>query len=332
MEEASLSNGQTPLDQSSEMIQERDGERTELDGQNGVPQGRKEFVALAVGMEFESYDDAYKYYICYAKEVGFRARVRVKNSWFKRMKEGANRAGGGGATSCCCDDRSCYNDRPAAATIEAAATIGGGGGTGGMKELENKLADLQSVVNFMMQNNVMQPPFPLQDTPIPAAKQDAQTWGQRTIPATAQHDRTKKHSHRPSKEVQRGESRMGDSRWTHRPKEANPKSILNGTISENSGGNFDIDEAAQPPEPNINIRALIGSMVAQATSATLASFNMDPFGDTVREVVNNYVVQPSVSSLGSEIIDHLFVQCQNFNRRVAIMLFLFMFLLLLQRF
>ncbi|GMP34548.1 hypothetical protein CsSME_00007371 [Camellia sinensis var. sinensis] len=87
MEEASLSNGQTPLDQSSEMIQERDGERTELDGQNGVPQGRKEFVALAVGMEFESYDDAYKYYICYAKEVGFRARVRVKNSWFKRMKE-----------------------------------------------------------------------------------------------------------------------------------------------------------------------------------------------------------------------------------------------------
>ncbi|KAL7191465.1 hypothetical protein ACSBR2_023528 [Camellia fascicularis] len=82
MEEASLSNGQTPLDQSSEMIQEREGERTELDGQNGVPQGRKEFVAPAVGMEFESYDDAYNYYICYAKEVGFR--VRVKNSWFKR--------------------------------------------------------------------------------------------------------------------------------------------------------------------------------------------------------------------------------------------------------
>ncbi|KAE9591568.1 putative transcription factor FAR family [Lupinus albus] len=33
-------------------------------------------------MEFESYDDAYNYYICYAKEVGFC--VRVKNSWFKR--------------------------------------------------------------------------------------------------------------------------------------------------------------------------------------------------------------------------------------------------------
>ena len=75
MEEASLSNGQTPLDQSSEMIQERDGERTELDGQNGVPQGRKEFVAPAVGMEFESYDDAYNYYICCAKEVGVCVRV-----------------------------------------------------------------------------------------------------------------------------------------------------------------------------------------------------------------------------------------------------------------
>ncbi|CAL5373423.1 unnamed protein product [Camellia sinensis] len=98
------------------------------------------------------------------------------------------------------------------------------------------------------------------------------------------------------------------------------------------GGNFDIDEAAQPPEPNINIRALIGSMVVQATSAASASINMGPFGDTVREVIVNMVVKPSVISLGSEIIDHLFVQRQNFNRRVAIMLFFFMLLLLLQRF
>ncbi|GMP96756.1 hypothetical protein CsSME_00045258 [Camellia sinensis var. sinensis] len=40
--------------------------------------------------------------------------------------------------------------------------------------MANKLADLQSVVNFMMQNNVIQPPFPLQDTPIPAARNNAQ--------------------------------------------------------------------------------------------------------------------------------------------------------------
>ncbi|KAL7225423.1 hypothetical protein ACSBR1_020737 [Camellia fascicularis] len=38
-----------------------------------------------------------------------------------------------------------------------------------MKGMTYKLADLQSVVNFMMQNNVMQPSFPLQDTPVPAA-------------------------------------------------------------------------------------------------------------------------------------------------------------------
>lgn len=54
------------------------GEKPELDSENG----KKEFVAPSVGMEFESYDDAYNYYNCYARESGFR--VRVKNSWFKR--------------------------------------------------------------------------------------------------------------------------------------------------------------------------------------------------------------------------------------------------------
>ncbi|XP_057466101.1 protein FAR1-RELATED SEQUENCE 6 isoform X3 [Actinidia eriantha] len=82
MEEASLKNDQTPISQGSDIPQERESERTGLDGQNGVPPERKEFVAPAVGMEFESYDDAYNYYICYAKDAGFR--VRVKNSWFKR--------------------------------------------------------------------------------------------------------------------------------------------------------------------------------------------------------------------------------------------------------
>ncbi|XP_059641403.1 protein FAR1-RELATED SEQUENCE 6-like [Cornus florida] len=82
MEEVSLNNEQVLVGQGSETPHEGDAERTELDGQNGIPQGRKEFVAPAVGMEFESYDDAYNYYNCYAREVGFR--VRVKNSWFKR--------------------------------------------------------------------------------------------------------------------------------------------------------------------------------------------------------------------------------------------------------
>ncbi|KAK8989938.1 hypothetical protein V6N11_064351 [Hibiscus sabdariffa] len=64
-------------------LNETDSEPTEsFDVQNGLPDGKKEFDAPAVGMEFESYDDAYNYYNCYAKEAGFR--VRVKNSWFKR--------------------------------------------------------------------------------------------------------------------------------------------------------------------------------------------------------------------------------------------------------
>ncbi|KAI3727173.1 hypothetical protein L1987_66984 [Smallanthus sonchifolius] len=63
-------------------LPERREEKAELDGRNRFPEGKKDFVAPAVGMEFESYDDAYSYYNCYAWESGFR--VRVKNSWFKR--------------------------------------------------------------------------------------------------------------------------------------------------------------------------------------------------------------------------------------------------------
>ncbi|KAL7175909.1 hypothetical protein ACSBR2_029476 [Camellia fascicularis] len=76
-----------------------------------------------------------------------------------------------------------------------------------MKGMADKLADLQTVVNFLMQNNVMQPPFLLQDTPIPTAKKGAQKGGQNTVPAVPQHDRTKGHSHRPSREVGHGESK-----------------------------------------------------------------------------------------------------------------------------
>ncbi|ONI16297.1 hypothetical protein PRUPE_3G090400 [Prunus persica] len=82
MEVASANIEQVPDGECNDIVTDRDGVLTELDVQNGVLEGRKEFVAPAVGMEFESYDDAYNYYNCYAKEVGFR--VRVKNSWFKR--------------------------------------------------------------------------------------------------------------------------------------------------------------------------------------------------------------------------------------------------------
>ncbi|KAL7191006.1 hypothetical protein ACSBR2_023140 [Camellia fascicularis] len=72
--------------------------------------------------------------------------------------------------------------------------------------MENKLADLQSVVNFMIQNNVMQPPFPLQDTSTPAAKTDAQKGRQKAVPIVPQHGKGQGNSHWPSKDIGRTKS------------------------------------------------------------------------------------------------------------------------------
>ncbi|GMP36921.1 hypothetical protein CsSME_00008857 [Camellia sinensis var. sinensis] len=90
-----------------------------------------------------------------------------------------------------------------------------------VKELANKLADLQSVVNFMMQNNVMQPPYPLQDTPMPAT--NTQKGGRKTIPEVPQHTRSGRHSHRPSRKVRREKPRQEESRRTHHRKNPEPK-------------------------------------------------------------------------------------------------------------
>lgn len=51
-------------------------------------------IPPVVGMEFESYEDAYKYYNCYAKELGFG--IRVKSSWTKRNSKEKR-----GAVLCC---------------------------------------------------------------------------------------------------------------------------------------------------------------------------------------------------------------------------------------
>ncbi|CAL5375624.1 unnamed protein product [Camellia sinensis] len=58
--------------------------------QNGV----KGYHPPVVGLEFESYDDAYNYYNCYAKELGFA--IRVKSSWTKRNSREKR-----GAVLCC---------------------------------------------------------------------------------------------------------------------------------------------------------------------------------------------------------------------------------------
>lgn len=71
----------------------RDGVTTIVDDQSGISLG-KGYPPPVVGMEFESYDDAYNFYNCYAKELGFA--IRVKSSWTKRNSKEKR-----GAVLCC---------------------------------------------------------------------------------------------------------------------------------------------------------------------------------------------------------------------------------------
>lgn len=52
--------------------------------QNGIIQGENP-LPPAVGMEFETYEDVYYFYNCYAKDQGFG--VRVSNTWYRKSKE-----------------------------------------------------------------------------------------------------------------------------------------------------------------------------------------------------------------------------------------------------
>ncbi|KAI9107470.1 hypothetical protein K1719_021507 [Acacia pycnantha] len=60
------------------------------DGESQV----KDYPPPVVGMEFDTYDDAYNYYNSYAKELGFA--IRVKSSWTKRNSKEKR-----GAVLCC---------------------------------------------------------------------------------------------------------------------------------------------------------------------------------------------------------------------------------------
>ncbi|KAM6585972.1 hypothetical protein CsatB_012974 [Cannabis sativa] len=64
-----------------------------VDDGSGTSQ-RKVYPPPVVGMEFESYDDAYNFYNCYAKDIGFA--IRVKSSWTKRNSKEKR-----GAVLCC---------------------------------------------------------------------------------------------------------------------------------------------------------------------------------------------------------------------------------------
>lgn len=64
----------------------------EQDG--GGSHGLEDYPTPVVGMEFDSYEDVYNYYNCYAKELGFA--IRVKSSWTKRNSKEKR-----GAVLCC---------------------------------------------------------------------------------------------------------------------------------------------------------------------------------------------------------------------------------------
>ncbi|TKY72330.1 FAR1-RELATED SEQUENCE 8 [Spatholobus suberectus] len=68
-------------------------ERAVVDSQSGESQG-KDCPLPVVGMEFDTYDDAYNYYNTYAKKIGFA--IRVKSSWTKRNSKEKR-----GAVLCC---------------------------------------------------------------------------------------------------------------------------------------------------------------------------------------------------------------------------------------
>ncbi|CAI9113959.1 OLC1v1037521C1 [Oldenlandia corymbosa var. corymbosa] len=94
MEELSVNEERESVLRDAGTLLETSVENAGFSDRNDNPEGRKEFVAPAIGMEFESYEDAYNYYNCYAREVGFC--VRVKNSWFKRNSKEKY-----GAVLCC---------------------------------------------------------------------------------------------------------------------------------------------------------------------------------------------------------------------------------------
>lgn len=84
MDDVSLNSEPVGDDGADELEIEGDCVMTEYASQTGTFQGENPLPPV-VGMEFESYDDVYYFYNCYAKEQGFG--VRVSNTWYRKSKE-----------------------------------------------------------------------------------------------------------------------------------------------------------------------------------------------------------------------------------------------------
>ncbi|WCJ30324.1 FAR1-related sequence 6 [Euphorbia peplus] len=89
MEEVCL-NSEPLFDEGDEYEVEDDCTAVEHEHETGENYSRKEPLQPAVGLEFDSFDEAYDSYNVYAKEQGFG--IRVSNSWFRSKRKERYRA------------------------------------------------------------------------------------------------------------------------------------------------------------------------------------------------------------------------------------------------
>ncbi|KAE8735210.1 hypothetical protein F3Y22_tig00000340pilonHSYRG00052 [Hibiscus syriacus] len=89
MEEVCL-NSEPIFDVVDEYEGEGDCSAVEHDEESGAKHSKKEPPPPTVGLEFDSFDEAYDFYNIYAKEQGFG--IRVSNSWFRTKRKERYRA------------------------------------------------------------------------------------------------------------------------------------------------------------------------------------------------------------------------------------------------
>ncbi|XP_015572590.1 protein FAR1-RELATED SEQUENCE 6-like isoform X2 [Ricinus communis] len=89
MEEVCL-NSQPLFDESDDYEVDEDCSVLGQDNETGKRYSRKEPLQPTIGLEFDSFDEAYNFYNVYAKEQGFG--IRVGNSWFRSKRKERYRA------------------------------------------------------------------------------------------------------------------------------------------------------------------------------------------------------------------------------------------------
>lgn len=83
-------NSEPVFDEGDDYEVEGDSSAVEHDDENGERHSKKEPPPPTVGLEFDSFDQAYDFYNIYAKEQGFG--IRVSNSWFRSRRKERYRA------------------------------------------------------------------------------------------------------------------------------------------------------------------------------------------------------------------------------------------------